>query len=560
MFTITGPSIAGADHVFTPAALEFLDALHTEFFARRAEILSARHVRRGILESGRIPQFKDDTASIRNSDWTVVGTAGAPGLKRRVVELTTPVTPQDAAKACNSDADVWMADLEDGMSPTWSTVVTAHTCLMRAARGDFAFQSRSGKTFRARNPHPPTLVVRPRAWHMPESHLTFTDPAGVTHSASAALVDFGLFFFHNTRPLIKRNHGPYFYLPKIESAREATLWNDVFVFAQNYLGVPTGTIRATVLIESVTAAFQMDEILYALREHAVGLAAGRWDYVGSLITNFGTRADFTIPQRSDITSDSPFIRAFTDLLVHTCHRRGAQALGGLSTAVVNSAHISVADPAERDRVYADKFAEVLAGFDGTWIAHRSLIDVVRAAYGDARAREDKATAEVVATDREDLASRLLTVPAGEITEDGVRWNIRVCIQYINAWLSGVGSLGVEGYVEDASTAELARLQLWQWTRHAVRLADGRVLSPQLASRLVAEELATQPRSNADHFDEAEDLVRLAINSDRVPEPFTPEAYRAHLVVTRNVGFSHARQGLARHGLAWQGRVWRGVAA
>lgn len=531
MITVTGRPVAGVNAVFTPAALDFLDALHREFFARRRELLSARTVLRS--EHGHVPSFRASTADIRESDWTVVGTKGAPGLKRRVVELTTPVTPLDAQKACNSDADVWMADLEDGMSPTWERIITAHDCLMRAARGDYAFQSRTGQTFTVKNPHPPTMVVRPRGLHLPESHLTYTDTQGGTHSVSAALVDFGLFFFHNTRPLIKRGHGPYFYLPKVASAHEAALWNDIFVFAENALGVPTGTIRATVLIESVTAAFQMDEILYALRDHAVGLAAGRWDYVGSLITSFGGRTDFTTPQRSEITETSPFLHAFTQLLVATCHRRGGQALGGLSIAVVDSAHISVAEPYERERVYVDKAAEVSSGFDGTWIAHRSLIDVVRRAYGEGQEKQDTTSALTtqITTDQAELTDQLLTVDPGAITEDGVRWNIRVCLAYISAWLVGVGSLGVEGYVEDASTAELARLQLWQWTHHGVKLADGRVLTAALAHRLVAEELATVARTNADRIDEAEDYVRDAIDAEHVPEPFYPDAYRNHLVRT-----------------------------
>ncbi|GAA1189369.1 malate synthase A [Brevibacterium paucivorans] len=530
MFTVNGPHITGIDNIFTPAACDFLDELHRVFYARRRELLAARNASRGGFENGDLPTFDPATSDIRNGDWKVVGTSGAPGLKRRVVELATPVEPREAAKSCNSDADVWMADLEDGMAPTWSNVITAHECLMRAARGDFAFQSRSGKTFKARNPHPPTMVLRPRGWNLTEDHLTWTDATGRAHPASATLVDFGLFVFHNSRPLLKRNHGPYFYLPKVENRHEARLWNSLFEHAQERLGFDRGTIRATVLIESVTAAFQMDEILYELRDHVVGLAAGRWDYVGSLVTHFGLREGFTVPQRDEIRSDSPFIRAFTDLLVSTCHRRGAQALGGLSTAVVESAHLPVAEPHERERVYEDKLAEVSAGFDGTWIAHRSLIDVVRAAYGKARAdRAAVPVAEVVATDRVDLTEQLLTVPSGVISEEGVRWNLRVCLHYINAWLRGVGSVGYNGYVEDVSTAELARLQLWQWTRQGVTLEDGRMLSQALVTRFLVEELAVLPRTNADHFDEAEDFVHSALRSESAPEPFYPVAYRDHMV-------------------------------
>ena len=557
---VNGPTIKGAGDIFTPAALDFLAALHQEFYVRRRELLAARDIRRGLIEHGQMPGFKPQGKHIReDAGWRVIGTQGAPGLERRTVELSSPVTPRTAAAALNSDADVWMADLEDGLSPTWENVVTAHIVLRRASRGDFAFQSRSGDTFRAKNPHPPTMIVRPRGWHLPEAHLTWIDEHETEHAASAALVDFGLFFFHNAQALMDRGFGPYLYLPKLESSREARLWNDVFLFAQERLGFAKGTIRASALIESVNAAFQMDEILYELRDHAVGLAAGRWDYVASIVKTYGGYRDFVLPDRSVLSTQLEFVNAFTTLLVQTCHKRGAYALGGMSTDVFSDCdgedgaaqRVSPAElrqylaataggggaqPDESEaeayaRVYADKCEEAQLGFDGTWVAHPSLIPVAEAAFRTALGAADNQLTEVPSRAIE--VAELLPLGARKEralpTEEGVRDAVRSCLHYFNAWLFGRGQVEVNGRVEDSSTAELSRGLLWQWVNHGVGLADGRKLSRNLFSRIVAEELAVIPRDNYDHFDDAEDLLMDTVAHPGFPGYFTSSAYTRFLV-------------------------------
>ncbi|MCT1921883.1 malate synthase A [Brevibacterium luteolum] len=528
---ITGPMQRGYETVLTREALDFVAALHANFFARRREILAARDVRRAAIDHGRLPDFKDETREIREDpSWQVAGHRGAPGLEDRRVEITGPVSAPMAINALNSDAKVWLADLEDATSPTWDNIVTGIGNLSQAVRGTLEFTDEAkGKHYEVTNPTPPTMVVRPRGWHLPEKHLRYVDDHGTDTSASASLVDFGLFFFHNAQALIDAGRGPYFYLAKLEAAREAKLWDDVFSFAEDYLGLSHGTIRATVLIETITAAFQMEEILYELRDHCAGLNAGRWDYIFSMIKNFRSHREFVLPDRSQVSMTVPFMRAYTEHLVKVCHKRGAHAIGGMSAFIPNRRQPEVTENAFA-QVKADKDREAGDGFDGSWVAHPDLIPIARESFdavlGDKPNQLDRQRDDVETT-----AADLLSMEGldAQPTEAGVRANIRVGLGYLNAWLSGTGAAALNNLMEDAATAEISRSQIWQWIHHGVILEDGRPVTRRLVERIMAEELATIRRHPADHYCDAVQILRETALDDDLPDFLTTPAYKQFLV-------------------------------
>jgi malate synthase len=496
---VRGREHPAAGRVLTPAALDFLRDLHAEFDEQRRSLLAARAERESRLLAGERPDFLASTRSIRDAQWRV---AEAPAdLRRRVVEITGPVDRKMMINALNSGADVFMADFEDALSPTWSNVLAGQDNCRDAVRRTIEFENTDGKRYQL-NERTATLVVRPRGWHLLERHV---EVGG--EPISASLFDFGLYFFHNARELLNRGSGPYFYLPKLESHLEARLWNDVFEYAQTALDVPRGSVRATVLIENVLAAFEMEEILYELRDHAAGLNAGRWDYIFSVIKNFRDREDFILPDRGQVTMTVPFMRAYTQLLVRTCHRRGAHAMGGMA-AFIPSRDEEVNRRAF-EKVREDKDRESRDGFDGTWIAHPGLEPVAREAFeavlGDRPEQKDRLRADVDVS-----AADLLSVPdtPGEVTRDGVRQNVSVALRYLSAWLEGWGAAAIDNLMEDAATAEISRSQLWQWRRHGVELADGGVMSAELYRQVRDEELSTIRSSNEPYTERIDDATAL----------------------------------------------------
>ncbi len=482
--TLNGPEIARADEILTPDAVAFVADLHRRFAGRRDELLAERTRRRErAARSGRL-DFRPETAGIRAADWTV---AAAPAdLVDRRVEITGPPEPKMAINALNSGARVWLADLEDANTPHWRNVVGGQLVLFDAIRGTLAFDSPDGRPYRlATDRRLATIVARPRGWHFDERHLLVDGEPAV-----GALVDFGLYFFHNAAELLARGSGPYFYLPKMESHLEARLWNEVFTHAQAELGIAHGTILATVLIETIPAAFEMDEILYELREHASGLNAGRWDYLFSVIKYFRDAGPtFVLPDRGSVTMTAPMMRAYTDLLVATCHRRGAFAMGGMA-AFIPSRRDPEVNRAALAKVRADKEREAGDGFDGSWVAHPDLVpvcaEVFDAVLGDRPNQLDRRRDDVQVT-----AEQLLDVASvpGSITEAGLRGNIDVALRYLDAWLGGNGAVGIHNLMEDAATAEISRSQVWQWVHHGVQLDTGLTVTAELVCRIADEELA-----------------------------------------------------------------------
>jgi malate synthase len=456
---------AGDDRVLASEALAFVALLHRELNGERKRLLAARRERQAELDDGALPDFLAVTQHVREADWSVA--SAPPDLLDRRCEITGPVDRKMMINALNSGARVFMADFEDACSPTWSNVVEGQRNLADAVRSTIELETEK-KTYRL-NAETAVLVPRPRGWHLPERHLLVDG-----EPVSASLFDFGLAFFHNAAELIERGSGPYFYLPKLESHLEARLWNDAFNLAQDELGIDRGSIRATVLIEHVLAAFEMDEILYELREHASGLNAGRWDYIFSVIKTFRMRPDFVLPDRALVTMTVPFMHAYTELLVATCHARGAHAMGGMAAFIP-----SRTDPAVNEvalaKVREDKEREAGAGFDGTWVAHPDLVstatDAFDAVLGARRNQVDRLRDDVRTS-----AADLLSVPEtpGEVSDEGVVANVRVGIGYLDAWLRGVGAAAIDNLMEDVATAEISRSQLWQWVRYG-RVSRERVL-------------------------------------------------------------------------------------
>ncbi|MGO1508880.1 MAG: malate synthase A, partial [Microbacterium sp.] len=440
-----------------------------------------------------------------------------------------PTDPKMTINALNSGAKVWLADQEDATSPTWQNVIGGQLSLRDAIRGELSFTNEAGKTYEVTAEQTPTIVMRPRGWHLVEKHLTFIDRTGRSMAASGSLVDFGLYFFHNAQALIENGRGPYFYIAKLESSEEAKLWDDVFTFAEDYIGIEHGTIRATVLIETLPAAFEMDEILYELRDHCAGLNAGRWDYIFSIIKNYrGRGARFVLPDRSEITMTVPFMRAYTELLVKTCHKRGAFAIGGMSAFIPNRRDPEVTASAI-EKVSADKKREAGDGFDGTWVAHPDLIPTAQAEFdavlGDRPNQIDRQRDDVNVR-----ASDLLDLRIGRpITARGVRDNVSVAIRYIEAWLRGLGAVAIDNLMEDAATAEISRSQVWQWIHQDRSTEDGARITPEYVEGLITEVLAQTTRSAGDRFDDAAEIFREVALGSEFPAFLTLSAYSKFLI-------------------------------
>ncbi len=465
---------AAADpRVLTPDALAFVAALARRFEPVRRDLLSRRLRRYQQIVDGHLPEFLPETASVRNSDWTVAPIPGA--LLDRRVEITGPVDRKMIINALNSGASVFMADFEDSNSPTWQNNIEGQVNLRDAVRREIDFRSPEGKQY-SLNPQIATLIVRPRGWHLVEKHL-LVDGAPV----SASLFDFGLFFFHNAAWQLAHGAGPYFYLPKMESHLEARLWNDVFVFAQETLGIPQGSVRATVLIETILGAFEMDEILYELRDHSAGLNCGRWDYIFSFIKKFRHLPDFVLPDRAQVTMESHFLKSYVQLLIQTCHRRGIHAMGGMAAQIPIKTDPE-ANQRALDRVRQDKLREVHAGHDGTWVAHPGLVPIAKEIFDAHMPAPNQ-----IAVPRPPVnitSADLLAVPDGAITQQGLELNIDVGIQYVESWLRGNGCVPIYNLMEDAATAEISRTQVWQWTHHGAKLADGRPVDAPLIHQTV----------------------------------------------------------------------------
>ena len=505
-----------AREVLTFEALTFVRDLVREFRGRREDLIIWRHEREKIIRDGFLPDFLPETESVRRGDWQVASTP--KDLLDRRVEITGPTDAKMMINALNSGAKVFMADFEDSLSPTWANVTEGQLNLKQAVRRTLSFENPEGKAYRL-NPEMATLVVRTRGWHLREKHVTVDG-----HAVSASLFDFALYLFHNADELLRRGSGPYFYLPKMESHLEARLWNDVFIFGQKYLGIPVGTIRATMLIETILAAFEMDEILYELREHAAALNAGRWDYIFSVIKKFRHTDAFTLPDRAAVTMTVPFMRAYTELLVKTCHKRGAHAIGGMSAFIPNRRDAAVTELALK-KVTEDKEREAQDGFDGTWVAHPDLVPIAQAQFDKVlgtsphqkfRLRED---VSVAAADLLDFK-----IAGGTVDQHSIATNISVALQYLKSWLAGTGAVAIYNLMEDVATAEISRAQLWQWLHQGVVLPEGSVASPELYQRLKNEEIAKLAGSNAAEFKSAADILDGLVLSKDFTEFLTLRTY------------------------------------
>jgi malate synthase len=522
---ITGPKGDRFDEVLTPDAVSLVAALQRELGPRRAELLAARTARQVDLSAGGTLDFLPATQAVRDDpDWRVA--APAPGLVDRRVEITGPTDRKMTINALNSGAKVWLADFEDANTPLWGNMVSGQLNLIGALDRTLDFTSEEGKSYQlGPDADLATIVVRPRGWHLDEKHVLVDG-----QRVSGSLFDFALYFFHCARRQLEKGSGPYFYLPKIESHREARLWNDAFNLAQDTLGIPRGTIRATVLIETIPAAFEMEEILYELRDHSAGLNAGRWDYLFSVIKKFRSRGqEFVLPERNSVTMTAPFMRAYTELLVKTCHQRGAHAMGGMA-AFIPSRRDPEVNAVALAKVREDKTRESADGFDGSWVAHPDLVALCRevfdAALGD---RPNQLTRQ-----RDDVnvsAADLLAVSKtpGTITEAGLRSNISVGLQYLTSWLGGNGAVAIFNLMEDAATAEISRSQVWQWIHNSVRLDDGQLVTRELAERIIAEESAAIRDAagaafDTPRFEQAARLFSAVALADDYTEFLTLPAY------------------------------------
>ena len=515
---IRGPMLSGYAEILTPEAGAFLAGLFDRFDARRRELLARRAGRQREIDAGRMPDFLPETAAIRGGDWKVAPIP--PDLLDRRTEITGPVDRKMAINALNSGAQCWMADFEDANSPTWENVMGGQVNIRDAIRRTIVYTSPEGKKYALKD-QTAVIIARPRGWHMEEKHVHYQG-----QRVSASLFDWGLYFFHNARELVARGSGPYFYLPKMESHLEARLWNDVFLHAQTALGLPRGTVRATVLIETILAAFEAEEILYELREHASGLNCGRWDYMFSFVKKFRNRPDYLFPDRTLITMEVPFLRAYVTHVIQVCHRRGAYAMGGMA-AQIPIKNNPAANAAALAKVRADKEREARAGHDGTWVAHPGLV----AAALEAFAATMKGPNQLhVIPDAKVAATDLLAPLHGPITEKGVRWNLHVGVRYLEAWLGGSGAEPIHNLMEDLATSEISRSQLWQWLKFGAKLDDGRPVSAELYDRLLQEELAViraeygAERYDSGHFKEAVELFMRMSKSAEFDEFLSLPAY------------------------------------
>lgn len=468
----------GYEKVLTPEALEFIGYLHDQYNGKRLALLEQRKLRQQKFDTGEFPDFLNFTQEVRESNWRVEPVPTC--LQDRRVEITGPVDRKMIINALNSGANVFMADFEDSTSPTWDNIVEGQLNLRDAVRKNISFTSAEGKSYTLNNTTA-VLKVRPRGWHLDENHVLIDG-----RPASASLVDFGLFVFHNGSLLAEQEQGPFFYLPKLENHLEARLWNNVFISAEHILGLKPGTIKATVLIETITAAFEMEEILFELREHIDGLNAGRWDYIFSVIKKFNKHSEFILPDRADVTMNSPFMKAYAQLLVKTCHKRGAHAIGGMS-AFIPSKDEAI-NRAAYDKVRADKEREASQGYDGTWVAHPKLVEVAREIF-DKTLKDKPHQKHVMRDDFKASGKDLLNVSAAmtKVTEAGFRTNVNVALLYIDSWLRGTGAAALYNLMEDAATAEISRAQVWQWIQHKVKLDDGRTVTSALYQTVSEEE-------------------------------------------------------------------------
>jgi malate synthase len=510
---ITGPEVGAENRILTPQAIRFLVKLSTIFEPRRRKLLQARRLRQQQLDAGEVPEFLAESADIRRTRWKVAETPA--DLCDRRVEITGPTDRKMIINALNSGANVFMADFEDSNSPTWTNIIEGQANLCDAVNGTITYTSPEGKHYELAET-PATLMVRPRGWHLVEKHFLIEG-----EPISASLFDFGLFFFHNARALIHNGTAPYFYLPKLESRQEARLWNDVFVAAQDTLGISRGTIRATVLIETILAAFEMDEILWELREHSAGLNCGRWDYIFSFIKKFGRHPGRVLPERSRVTMTSHFLASYVDLLIATCHRRGAHAMGGMA-AQIPIKNDPEANRAALERVREDKLREVWAGHDGTWVAHPGLIPLAKFVfdtYMPTPNQLDRLTSSTT------TAHDLLRIPSGPITEAGLSLNVDVGLQYLASWLGGNGCVPIYNLMEDAATAEICRTQIWQWLRHGARLDSGRLVTPEVVCGIVHEHVEKLSRRiPSTQLFTAARLFQEMTNTAEFPEFLTLRAY------------------------------------
>jgi malate synthase len=516
---IRGPIQPGYGEILTPEACAFLAGLFREFEPRRQELLRRRDARQAELDSGVLPDFLASTRQVRESSWKV---ASIPAdLLDRRTEITGPVDRKMVINALNSGAKVFMADFEDATSPTWSNLIEGQVNLRDAVRRTISFTSPEGKAYKLAE-KTATLIVRPRGWHLPDKHV-YLDGKPV----SGSLLDFGLYFFHNARELLARGSGPYFYLPKLESHLEARLWNDVFIRAQAALGVPRGSVRATVLIETILAAFECEEILFELREHSSGLNCGRWDYIFSCIKKLQARSDYIFPDRTQVTMTAPFMRAYCLNVIKVCHKRGAHAMGGMA-AQIPIKNNPAANEAALAKVLADKEREAADGHDGTWVAHPGLVPVALKAFDKHMPGPNQ-----IDRQRDDVnvtAADLLAAPAGTITDEGIRTNISVGIQYLEAWFGGLGCVPLYNLMEDAATAEISRAQIWQWLHRGAHLADGRPVTPEHYDMLLGEviariqtEVGAERYSNG-HFRVAAHLFTEMVTVSRLDDFLTLPAY------------------------------------
>jgi len=515
---IRGAMTPAVTAIWTPEACAFIASLQERFNARRKELLAARVKRQAQFDAGVKPDFLPETKSIRDGDWQV---APIPAdLQDRRVEITGPVERKMIINALNASAKVFMADFEDSSAPTWEAMVEGQINLRDAIAGTIRYDSPDGKAYRL-NPKVAVLMVRPRGWHLEEKHVFYKGEA-----LSGSLTDFGLYFFHNAKALMAKGTAPYFYLPKMESHLEARLWNDVFVFAQDALGIPQGTLRATVLIETLPAAFEMDEILYELRAHAAGLNCGRWDYIFNFIKCFRNHPDFVLPERGQVTMLTHFLRSYSKLLIKTCHRRGIHGMGGMA------AQIPIKDPAANEqamvKVRADKLREVTDGHDGTWVGHPGLVPVAMAVFDEHMKTPNQITRKPEAIDI--TARDLIKVTDGTITLTGLRNNIDVSLWYIEAWLRGQGCVPIHNLMEDAATAEIARTQIWRWIRYPKGvLDDGRKITATMVRGFLAEDLAAAKQTTAQDkmprkFDQAAQLLDRLVTSETLSNFLTLDAY------------------------------------
>ncbi|HEX8992096.1 MAG TPA: malate synthase A [Anaerolineales bacterium] len=475
--TITGPIARGYAEILTPEALRFVALLSREFEGRRQALLVERARAQDTIMGGEMPDFPAETEDVRKGGWTIAPTPA--DLQDRRVEITGPVERKMMINALNSGASVFMADFEDACSPSWDNVVQGQLNVRDAILRTIEYDSPEGKAYRL-NERTAVLFVRPRGWHLAEKHVLIDG-----RPVSASMFDFGLFFYHNAHALLQRGTGPYLYLPKLEHYLEARLWNDIFCRAQDELGIPRGTIKATVLVETILAAFQMDEILWELRQHSAGLNCGRWDYIFSVIKKFRAFPAFVLPDRKAVTMTTHMMRSYSLLCIKTCHRRGAHAIGGMAAFIPVKSNPQVNEEAIR-QVLADKQREAGDGHDGTWVAHPGLVPVARDVFDELMPQANQINR--LRPDVSVTAADLLTVPEGAITEQGVRQNVSVGIQYLESWLSGQGAAAINHLMEDVATAEISRAQLWQWVRHRARLADGRGVTQDMVRDVISQEL------------------------------------------------------------------------